>query len=482
MSSQPLTAGVVGAGIAGLSAAIALRRAGLQVEVYERSQFKNEIGAAISAPPNATAALRRWGFDFVAAKAVPNLCTRYASAEDLATVFEFQYQDIEAMMGSPCLSFHRVDLHSELRALALEEGRASAINGESEDETRRGKGIPVAIRLGCAVQSIDCERGVLTLADGIGVQKDLIIIADGAHSSTLLTDFLGRPAPAQPTGRSVYRWLVSMDDVMADTELAEQYRNKLPGFLGWSDTAKNILWVNYTCRGGGMLNNAVMHDTEDLSPSQGDGHKNERGCSNEWHAPVAKKTVLETLSNFHPATRRIVSMASEDGIRVHRLFKRSPLKSFVRGRAAIIGDAAHVMLPTHAAGAAVAIESAGVLEVLFRDVKNDISSFPNDGVEGNQEMDGGRERIVKERLQLFDKLRIPRCNLAMLMSNAGPEGLRVPGVEQEIRKIYSSPLPPKDALPWSSESREVLFHYNAFQEAEQALRDEKAKRSPGTGD
>ncbi|KAI0539853.1 FAD/NAD(P)-binding domain-containing protein [Xylaria digitata] len=481
MPSQPLTAGIIGAGIAGLGAAIALRRAGLQVEVYERSRFKNEIGAAISAPPNATAILRRWGFDFVAAKAVPNLSTRYALAQDLATVFEFQYEDIETVMGSPSLSFHRVDLHNGLRALATEdEERDGIVNGDGEGGTRRGKGTPVTICLGCEVRSIDCEDGVLTMADGTQVRKDLVIIADGAHS-TLLTDFLGRPAPVQPTGRSIYRWLVSMDDVMVDPELAEHYRDKLPGFLDWLDATKRTLWVNYTCRDGSVLNNAVVHDTADLFSSQGGWCRDERGHDEE-DISAMKETVLETLSNFHPAARRIVSMASEDGIKVHRHFKRPPLESFVRGRTAIIGDAAHVMLPSHAAGSAIAIESASVLEVLFRDVEDHLNGSVNTVAEEDTEIDGRRECAIKERLQLFDKLRIPRCNLTMLVSNAGSEGLRVPGVEQEIRRFYSGPLPPKDALPWSSEFREVLFHYDAFQEAEQALKDEKTKQNVGTDD
>ncbi|KAI1426708.1 FAD/NAD(P)-binding domain-containing protein [Xylaria sp. FL1777] len=492
MSSQPLTAGIVGAGIAGLSAAIALRRAGFEVQVYERSRFKNEVGAAISTPPNATVVLRRWGFDFAAAQTVPNLSTRYAAAENLGTVFESQYEDIDAVMGSPSLSFHRVDLHNGLRALATED---EAVDGEVAGENgggyRGGRGIPVVIRLGCEVEGVDCDNGVLMLADGTRVQKDLVIIADGAHSK-LLADFLGRPALAQPTGRSIYRWLVSMDEVMADAELAEQYSDKLPGFLGWFDAAKRILWVNYTCRGGSVLNNAVVHDTEEYSSSQSEGSEN--GRNNEdilWHVPAAKETVLATLSNFHPATCRIVSMASEDGIRVHRLFKRPPLESFVRGRTAVIGDTAHVMLPTHAAGSAIAIESASVLEVLFKDLESHLNNHTycnGDGVdterknsvEGQQEIDGGRERIIKERLQLFDKLRIPRCNLTMLVSNAGPEGLRVPGLEQEIRRFYYGPLPPTNALPWSDEFREVLFHYDGFREAEQALLDEKGQVKGGT--
>ncbi|KAI0405354.1 FAD/NAD(P)-binding domain-containing protein [Xylaria palmicola] len=498
--SQPPTAGVVGAGIAGLSAAVALRRAGLQVQVYERSRFKNEIGAAITVPPNATVALRRWGFDFEEANAVPNERTRCAAAGDLSVIHESYYQDMEAQMGAPCLSFHRVDLHRGLRSLATEgnEGNSGAPgDGSGGNNT---KGIPVSICLGCEVRSVDCENGILTLADGSKVQKDLVIIADGAHS-TLLPDFLGRPAPAQHTGRSIYRWLVATEDLMADPEASRPYRDQheVPGFVSWSDAEKRILWVSYTCQGGALLSNAVVHETEDHSDDQSSSNNTNgpsdhgtpsvgaqpgRDNDDKWHTPASIGAVLNTLCNFHPDLRRIVLLGREDGIRVHRLFKRPPLDSFVRGRTAIIGDAAHLMLPTHAAGCAIAIESASVLEVLFKDLENDpIHSADGYGEEeGTEREDAGwevlgswRERVIRGRLRLFDRLRVPRCNLTMLMSNAGPEGLRVPGVEQDIRKYYRGPLPAKHALPWSAECRELLFHYDAFEAAKQALSDEKAR-------
>ncbi|KAJ2981332.1 hypothetical protein NUW58_g6716 [Xylaria curta] len=380
---QPLTAGIVGAGIAGISTGIALRRAGLQVHIYERSRFSNEIGAAITVPPNASAVLRHWGFDFKAAKSIPNVSTRYISATDLETISEFHYHDIDKAMGSRTMSFHRVDLHQGLRALATESEESSEYSAsESESADKVSKDMPVAIHLGREVQSVDCEKGILTLANGSTVQKDLIVIADGAHSN-LLEDFLGRQSPAQPTGRSIYRWIVSMEDVMSDPELAVPFREQHKGFIGWTDAAKGILWISYTCRGGTLLSNAVVHNTEEQGPSHssssgtdglsGHGAQGQQATDRQddaentpWHTPVTKEAATETCSNFHPALRRIISLASEDGIRVHKLFKRPPLESFVRGRTVIIGDAAHVMMPTHAAGCSTAIESAGVLEGLFK--------------------------------------------------------------------------------------------------------------------
>ena len=151
-------------------------------------------------------------------------------------------------------------------------------------------------------------------------------------------------------------------------------------------------------------------------------------------------------------------MASEDGIKVHRLYMRDALTAFVRGKAAIIGDEAHLMMPTHAAGAGIAIESAAALEVLFRGVC------------------AGDEATVGSRLRLFDKLRVPRCNLTMLLSNAGPARLRVPRVEEEVRKFYSGLLPDRMEKPYSKPFIELLFKHDEFLAASQLLAEEQQKK------
>lgn len=168
---RPGRAGVVGAGIAGLSAAIALRRAGWQVEVFEKSHFKNEIGAAITITPNASIVLDRWGFNMEKAAPVPNQVSRLAHARDLATFQREEYADMVDLLGHGAWSFHRVDLHRGLKELATRQ------------DARGEMGPPVEIRLGCEATGVDCEGGILRLAGGRTVVKDLVIVADGAHAS-----------------------------------------------------------------------------------------------------------------------------------------------------------------------------------------------------------------------------------------------------------------------------------------------------------
>ena len=76
----------------------------------------------------------------------------------------------EKLYGYKCWFFHRVDLHEGLRSLAL-------------DPTAAGK--PATITLDTEVVEIDSEKGELTLANGDKVQKDIIVVADGAHVSSL---------------------------------------------------------------------------------------------------------------------------------------------------------------------------------------------------------------------------------------------------------------------------------------------------------
>ena len=124
---------IVGAGIAGLSAAISLRRAGHVVHVYERSAMNNEIGAAINVPPNATRFLTAWGLDPVRWRFVKARRVTYKDPFTLETTALLSTENTASDIGGAELYYaHRVDLHSALKWLATRPD---------------GPGTPVAIHL-----------------------------------------------------------------------------------------------------------------------------------------------------------------------------------------------------------------------------------------------------------------------------------------------------------------------------------------------
>jgi salicylate hydroxylase len=135
-SGEKLRVTVAGAGIAGLCAAIALRRAGHIVHVYERSGLNNEVGAAIHLPPNATRALLAWGLDPVRAKLVTVKSSFRAKAETLERFHVGTSESsITETYGAPWFFAHRVDLHDELKTLAtgsVGEGVPVVIHARSQ--------------------------------------------------------------------------------------------------------------------------------------------------------------------------------------------------------------------------------------------------------------------------------------------------------------------------------------------------------------
>lgn len=162
-ASPALEVGIIGAGIAGLAAAIALRRAGHIVEIYEKSSFKDEIGAAITFTPNANKILTRWGLDYEAAGSTDKLVSRRVKPDTLEMVAFTSFEDVPSRFKSVFNAFHRVDIHRALKELA----------------TAAGSGVPVKIHLGVDVETIDCELGALTTKDGRTIRKDLLVVADG---------------------------------------------------------------------------------------------------------------------------------------------------------------------------------------------------------------------------------------------------------------------------------------------------------------
>jgi 2-polyprenyl-6-methoxyphenol hydroxylase-like FAD-dependent oxidoreductase len=176
-------AAVVGAGIGGLAAGIALRQAGWEATVYEAAPELKPLGAGLSIWPNGVRALRALGLAELAATAPrPAGALRRADGSALAA---FDPEVLEARFGAPLVGFHRADLHQELLA-AL-----------GPERLRTG------MRLG------DVADGELRFGDGSTVRADLIVGADGLES-TVRGALLGDGEPLD-SGIVAFRGVAQLD-------------------------------------------------------------------------------------------------------------------------------------------------------------------------------------------------------------------------------------------------------------------------------
>lgn len=146
-----------------------------QVQIFEKSSFENEIGAAITITSNGMRILDRWNFDAAGARGAVTKQLRMVDHQSLQNVVVESFRDVAKDYGAPIMSFHRVDLHHALRAMA-----------ESKDSQ---PGIPAVIHKGKSVVAVDCDSGTITLEDGTNVEKDLLVIADGIKVSLEGRDF-----------------------------------------------------------------------------------------------------------------------------------------------------------------------------------------------------------------------------------------------------------------------------------------------------
>ncbi|KAI9688857.1 MAG: hypothetical protein M1822_001214 [Bathelium mastoideum] len=229
-SDHSLEVGIIGAGIAGLGAAVALRSSGHKVEIFERSRFKNEVGAAINVCPNAARPLHHYGFDFQRSKAVAvrrvgfrkidsimstefHLESEFMKADSLDTIMAADFHGLPEKFGANYYFMHRVDLHTELRRLAEEP------DGYTE---------PVRISLSSEVTDVNIDSGELTLKDGSKHKKDVVVAADGIHSF-LTAKVIGSDNSAHPTGQSAFRFLIPTEKLLKDPETRDLIEGRPDG-------------------------------------------------------------------------------------------------------------------------------------------------------------------------------------------------------------------------------------------------------------
>lgn len=233
MTASTLDILIVGGGICGLSCAVALRRSGHNVRILERSQFANEVGAAITLPPYACRILQSWNFDFQKARMIRFETMEIMTGEGNSPP-QRNYHDFsvyEKATGIPYMLSHRVDLHEALREMAT---------------SPHGPGNPAKIINGAHVVSIDAEAGSVELVDGTTHRGDLVIAADGVHS--IASKFIGDFRPRIPSNTTVVRFLIPTSTLLDDPATKDMVPGD--GFISFYYTTshKDRWLVRYPCR------------------------------------------------------------------------------------------------------------------------------------------------------------------------------------------------------------------------------------------
>ena len=311
---------IVGGGIGGLTAALALARDGYQVRVLEKAAQFAELGAGLQLAPNATRILSRLGvLDRVLDAGVRprRLLLRSAVTADELTALDLG-EPFAARYQAPYVVMHR----SDLLAILYEACQAAGVELCPDSDVR-------AVTDGADAATAECADG--TRHDGAAV-----IAADGLHSVVRRLFTADQPVCS---GFAAYRGTARIDQVTA--------RSGLDEVVAW--IGPDLHFVQYPLRAGQIYNQVAVFRSPKYAacPGLADG---------QWGGP---DELDEAFKACCPQVREATGFLWRD--RWWPMYDREPLAVWTRGRIALLGDAAHPMLQYLAQGACQAIEDADAL-------------------------------------------------------------------------------------------------------------------------
>lgn len=331
MSANDFRVAIAGGGIGGMATALALANHGIASDVYERREAFPEEGAGIQIGPNGTRILQRLGVaEFLQAHAAT---PDGLSVRDGKTGRELTRLPLGTWIaerhGAPYWTAHRRDLHVALRARA---------------ETNP----LIHLRTGIEISSFVTEPDGITATSTRGetLKASALVCADGLWSN--LRSKIAPGATPQPAGKVAYRCVIPAGD------LAPEFTPNAVHI--WLAPGAHV--VQYPVNAGRDIALVVIaSDT-----------MRERG----WDTSASAATVREKVRDYSPPLQALIATAND--WRCWSLYRMPPLERWSNGRATLLGDAAHPILPFLAQGAVLALEDAATLAAALADRRSDVEA------------------------------------------------------------------------------------------------------------
>ncbi len=397
---------IAGAGIGGLTAALALARRGIDVRVIEKTESFGEVGAGLQLSPNAARVLIGLGLgDKLAAVASEPQTLELRLGLTEIPIFAIPIRErAKALFGAPYYHALRPDLHGLLLGELDRTVPGAVMAGNGVRETRQA---------GDTVE-ITCE-------DGAGVEADVLIGADGIHSR--VREILFGSQPARYTGNIAWRALVPAHKA-----------DRLPhGAVVWAGPGGHV--VTYRVRRGEMVNVVAVRERD--APWVGES----------WMVPGHKEDLIADFEGWAGPVPSLLQAVDPASCFMWALHDRQPMDRWSEGRITLLGDACHPMLPFLAQGAAMAIEDAAVLATLL----------------------GGGPDDPASALQLYERLRKPRTAKVQARSRANQRLYHMYSTVAQIA-VFGPMWIGARALPRFVNSRlDWVYAYDAEAEACAAL-------------
>lgn len=333
---------IAGAGISGLTAALAFAGRGFSVQIHERAQRLDEVGAGLQLSPNATRLLGRLGvLPLLMPAAVRPEAVVLKKASTLAELARVPLGDAaESRWGAPYVVVHRADLQSALVSRASREADIKLVAGAAiRDFATHSGGVTVSVDMGGRVSDI---------------AGALLVGADGVWST--LRGRIRQDAASRFSGELAWR-----TTILATSVAGAAFRE-----IGGFDVVTAFLHpgfhlVAYPVRGGNAVNLAAFTPGKEMSEG--------------WSAKVDAAALHNAVRRTHPAFSRLVESAGPWTVwPIHTV---APEPAWTSGTSvALIGDAAHALTPFAAQGAAMAMEDAVTLADAFAERPWDDAVLP----------------------------------------------------------------------------------------------------------